>query len=357
MVHAVVFVAAGRGVRPRALRSGQGAAALSAGASSTASNVALDPVTGQTLPNVFVGSFVPGTGDRYNGMVTNSDPNYPKGLPRQSGHRAGAAPWARLGSGRRRQDRHPRERGPVSQPPRQRERHGRDGEESPGAEHAEHLLRHAWTRCSQPGAAGAFSNRPSAVFGVERDAKTPKSYNYSVGVQREIGWGTVIDVTYAGFQMRHGEMIDEHQRRSGRGALPRRPSGERESADGDVQRSRTIPAAVFRLPGHHHSLALRHVELQLAAGAAEPALHQRPAVRRGLHVRPRPRAWAERRSANLRFRTGPGMRGTSRRRRRRSSTTWSSTTRGTCPAAAGCGTTGSRAARSTAGSYRATPRS
>jgi hypothetical protein len=56
------------------------------------------------------------------------------------------------------------------------------------------------------GAQGAFANRPSNVFGLERDAKTPVSYNYSAGVQREIGWGTVLDVTYAGFQMRHGEM-------------------------------------------------------------------------------------------------------------------------------------------------------
>src|SRR5262249_45389494 len=56
------------------------------------------------------------------------------------------------------------------------------------------------------GAQGAFSNRPSTVFGVQRDAKTPKSYYYSAGVQRELGWGTVLDVTYAGFQMRNAEM-------------------------------------------------------------------------------------------------------------------------------------------------------
>jgi hypothetical protein len=56
------------------------------------------------------------------------------------------------------------------------------------------------------GAQGAFSNRPSTVFGIERDAKTPKSYNYSVGVQRELGWGTVVDVTFAGFQMRNAEI-------------------------------------------------------------------------------------------------------------------------------------------------------
>ena len=43
-------------------------------------NVALDPVTGRTLPNVFVGTFVEGTGDRANGMVTNTDPDYPLGF-------------------------------------------------------------------------------------------------------------------------------------------------------------------------------------------------------------------------------------------------------------------------------------
>ena len=77
------------------------------------------------------------------------------------------------------------------------------------------------------GAQGAFSNRPSDVFGIERDAKTPKSYNYSVGIQRDIGWGTVIDVTYAGFQMSRRRDGDEHQRGAGRRAVPRRQSTER----------------------------------------------------------------------------------------------------------------------------------
>ena len=39
-----------------------------------------------------------------------------------------------------------------------------------------------------------------------RTLLVPQSLNYSAGVQRELGWGTVIDVTYAGWQMRHGEM-------------------------------------------------------------------------------------------------------------------------------------------------------
>ena len=62
------------------------------------------------------------------------------------------------------------------------------------------------------GAQGAFSNRPSNVFGIQRDAPTPKSYNYSVGIQRELGWGTVLDVTYAGFQMRDAEMTEQLNR-------------------------------------------------------------------------------------------------------------------------------------------------
>jgi hypothetical protein len=53
----------------------------------------------------------------------------------------------------------------------------------------------------------AFSSRPSNVFGLERDAKTPTSYNWSFGVQRDIGWGTVVDATYAGSVTRHLEVV------------------------------------------------------------------------------------------------------------------------------------------------------
>ena len=53
----------------------------------------------------------------------------------------------------------------------------------------------------------AFTLRPSNVFGLERDAKTPRSYNYSVGIQRELGWGTVVDVTYSGSVTRNLEVV------------------------------------------------------------------------------------------------------------------------------------------------------
>jgi hypothetical protein len=54
---------------------------------------------------------------------------------------------------------------------------------------------------------GASSaQRPSNVFALERDAKTPTSYNWSIGVQREIGWGTVVDLTYVGYKTENLEL-------------------------------------------------------------------------------------------------------------------------------------------------------
>ena len=168
-------------------------------------NVAYDPVTGQTLPNVFVGSFVPGTGDRYNGMVSSSDPNYPKGFRDSQGiepePRVGAA-WDLTGNGKtalhaslgRYHNPHVNANGLDAMA------------RNPPAQNTPSIIYSTLDTFLAAGAQGAFSNRPSGVFGVQRDAKTPTSTNYSIGVQREIGWGTVLDVTYAGFQMRNAEM-------------------------------------------------------------------------------------------------------------------------------------------------------
>ena len=168
-------------------------------------NVALDPVTGQTLPNVFVGTFVPGTGDRYNGMVTSADPNYPKGF-RDS---QGIEPEPRLGlaydlTGDAKTGLHASV-GLYHNP--HVNANGMDAmARNPPAQNTPSIIYGTMDTLLSVGAQGAFSNRPSGVFGIQRDAPTPKSYNYSIGVQREIGWGTVLDVTYAGFQMRNAEM-------------------------------------------------------------------------------------------------------------------------------------------------------
>jgi hypothetical protein len=168
-------------------------------------NVALDPVTGQTLPNVFVGSFVPDTGDRYNGMVSNDDPNYPKGFRDNQG----IEPEPRLGmawdiTGDAKTALHA-SAGLYHNP--HVNANGMDAmARNPPSQNTPSIFYGTLDTLLSSGAQGAFSNRPSPVFGVERNAKTPQSFNYSAGIQRELGWGTVLDVTYAGSQLTHGEM-------------------------------------------------------------------------------------------------------------------------------------------------------
>jgi hypothetical protein len=168
-------------------------------------NLALDPVTGQTLPNIFVGTFVPGVGDRYNGMVTSDDPNYPRGF-RDS---QGIEPEPRLGlgwdlTGDSKTAVHA-SAGLYHNP--HVNANGMDAmARNPPAQNTPSIIYGTMDTLLAAGAQGAFANRPSAVFGIQRDAPTPKSYNYSAGIQREIGWGTVLDVTYAGSRMRDAEM-------------------------------------------------------------------------------------------------------------------------------------------------------
>lgn len=168
-------------------------------------NVALDPVTGRTLPNVFVGTFVEATGDRANGMVTNADPDYPLGFR----DNRGLEPEPRLGlaydlTGDSKTALHASV-GIYHNP--HVNANGMDAmARNPPTQNTPSIIYGTMDTLLGLGAQGAFANRPSNVFGIERDAKTPTSYNYSVGVQRELGWGTVLDLTYAGFQMRNGEM-------------------------------------------------------------------------------------------------------------------------------------------------------
>ena len=41
---------------------------------------------------------------------------------------------------------------------------------------------------------------PSTVQGFDRNIETPTLYSYTAGVQRDIGWKTVLDVAYVGSQ-------------------------------------------------------------------------------------------------------------------------------------------------------------
>jgi hypothetical protein len=48
-----------------------------------------------------------------------------------------------------------------------------------------------------------LSVSPAGVFGIQRDYDSPAVYNFSLGVQRDIGYHTVLDVAYVGSLARH----------------------------------------------------------------------------------------------------------------------------------------------------------
>jgi hypothetical protein len=48
-----------------------------------------------------------------------------------------------------------------------------------------------------------LSVSPAGVFGVQRNYDSPAVYNFSLGVQRDIGFNTVLDVAYVGSLSRH----------------------------------------------------------------------------------------------------------------------------------------------------------
>jgi hypothetical protein len=163
---------------------------------------AQNPLTGELLPEVLVGTFVPGTGDPANGMELAGDEGVPRGFrnplapqveprvglaydPTGSGRtvlRASAGLYhnARLGGGALGNLRNP----PFIQNPI--------------------LYYGTMGTMLQPGA--RLSDRPVNVNSLERDTKTPSAFSASIGVARDIGWGTVVDIAYVGSVGRHLEM-------------------------------------------------------------------------------------------------------------------------------------------------------
>ena len=165
-------------------------------------SVAIDRVTGQVLDQVYVGTFVPGTGVIGNGMVTANDRTYPRGFRDQQppvlepraglaydvfGNNktglhvsAGVFHNAVLGGG---------SQGNLQGPP---------------FFNQSSIFYNTLDNFMQPGV--TLSNRPVGVNGLERRAHTPVAYRFSAGVQQDIGWGTVVDVSYVGSLNRYLEM-------------------------------------------------------------------------------------------------------------------------------------------------------
>jgi hypothetical protein len=198
---------------------------------------ARNPVTGAILPAVFIGGFVPGSGDPFNGMVQETDDSYPNGFKDQE---------------------------PVLFEPRIGFAYDLTGDAKTairGGFGVFHNIRAAGgtlrTLTQQPpvqlnpsvfyGDMSTYLNStgttfPSNVAGWVKDVKTPVLYNFSIGVQRDLGWGTVADVAYVGSLQRNLE-----QRRN----INRVPAGARFLPQNlDPTTGRPLPDNFFRpFPG------------------------------------------------------------------------------------------------------------
>ena len=157
---------------------------------------AVNPKTGEILPAVYIGAFVPNSGSPFNGAVTADDKSYPRGFRDQAPvlyePRIGLAydPFGdgktaiRTGFGIFHNTVSPGVRGFSQNPPTQQ------------------------TPIVYYGSLSSYLNSsgvlfPNSTSTFEQKAVTPSMMNYTFGVQRDIGRGTVLEVSYVGNVGRH----------------------------------------------------------------------------------------------------------------------------------------------------------
>jgi hypothetical protein len=160
--------------------------------------VGLNPVTGQQVPAVLIGAFVPNTGNVINGMVVGTDPTYPTGFM----HQQPIHPEPRIGlaydvfgdgsTAIRTSFGITHVMRTSSNTPNIQARTNPPQQFSP--------ITYYGTMDSLLGAAGYLS--PTAVYGWDVNTKTPAVYNFTFGIQRKT-LGTVIDASYVGNVGRH----------------------------------------------------------------------------------------------------------------------------------------------------------
>ena len=150
------------------------------------------------MPAVLIGALVPGTGDANNGIVLATDSSYPSGFkdppPLLPEPRVGFA-YDLKGDGKT------AVRGSVGifHNTRMSGNVNWQATRNPPLQLNPQIFYGSMDTVLQ----SSGFNFPSDVQGFERETRTPTLYSYSLGVQRDIGWGTVVDAAYVGSQSRH----------------------------------------------------------------------------------------------------------------------------------------------------------
>lgn len=167
---------------------------------------AKNPATGQLFPLTganagLVGAIVPGTGDLNNGLVLPDEPGVPRGFKDVQAvdwePRVGFA-WDIFGSGRTVL----RAMTGVYHSPRAGG--GTTGGNLVNNPPVQRTLSIDYGNISDlVNLTGTALNRPTSVNAVESRSHTPAIYNVSLGIQQDIGFKTVMEVSYVGSFARH----------------------------------------------------------------------------------------------------------------------------------------------------------